>query len=97
MVFWEKPTGVGMNNFNIRREAVRQGNWKLIRDRSGKDLELYDLNTDIAEQNDLSPQYPEKVKELYEAFLTWKSEVYADSPMSLEEMILYLREEGVIK
>ena len=44
--------------------AVRKGDWKLIyRLRTGK-MELYNLHTDIGEQNDLSAQHPQKVKEL---------------------------------
>ena len=97
MVFWEKPAGVYMDHFNIRREAVRQGNWKLLRDRSDQELQLFKLDTDSAEQFDLSLKHPEKVQELHSALLRWKEEVYNDAPMTLEEMISYLEETGVIK
>lgn len=48
------------------REALRCGNWKLIRQPIvGKMiLELYDLSKDIHEDNNLALQNPEKVKEL---------------------------------
>lgn len=48
------------------REALRAGNWKLIRQPVVGEtiLELYDLNSDIHEDNNLATQYPEKVKEL---------------------------------
>lgn len=48
------------------REALRMGNWKLIRQPivGQTILELYDLSTDIHEDNNLSEQQPEKVKEL---------------------------------
>lgn len=48
------------------REALRAGNWKLIRQPVVGEtiLELYDLNSDIHEDNNLAAQYPEKVKEL---------------------------------
>ena len=97
MIFWEKPVGVEMSSFQIRREAVRYGKWKLVRDRSGKELELYDLENDTAENTDLSSEYPDKVKELSQAFMKWKAEVYADSPVSLDEMINTLEENGTIK
>jgi len=97
MIFWEKPTGVNMAHFDVRREAVRQGNWKLLRDRSDKELQLFRLDTDTAEQHDLSAKYPEKVQKLYSSFLNWKEEVYSESPMTLEEMIHYLDSTGVIK
>lgn len=48
------------------REALRCGNWKLIRQPIvGKTiLELYDLSNDIHEDHNLAQQNPEKVKEL---------------------------------
>ncbi len=48
------------------REALRSGNWKLIRQPVVGEtiLELYDLSSDIHEDNNLSQQNPEKVKEL---------------------------------
>ena len=42
--------------------GVRQGNWKLIV--KGGTSELYDLATDIHEDNNIASQYPEKVAEL---------------------------------
>jgi len=50
------------------KQAVRQGKWKAIRlnclvpDKSV--VELYDLEKDPSETNDLSSEFPEKVKEL---------------------------------
>lgn len=48
------------------REALRSGNWKLIRQPvvSETILELYDLSRDIHEDNNLAAVQPEKVKEL---------------------------------
>ena len=50
------------------RQALRQGNWKLVRynvTRPGKTTtELYDLSNDIGEANNVAEQHPEKVKEL---------------------------------
>ena len=96
-VFWEKPAGVYMDHFDVRREAVRQGNWKLLRDRSGEELKLFNLDTDTAEQFDISATYPEKVQEMYSAFLAWRQEVYSEAPMTLDDMVKYLEETGVIK
>ncbi|MEE3060408.1 MAG: sulfatase-like hydrolase/transferase, partial [Verrucomicrobiota bacterium] len=51
------------------KDGVRQGKWKLVRYKVKADrfAELYDLEKDLGEQNDLSKQYPEKVKALSEA------------------------------
>ena len=58
-----------------RRSAIRQGPWKLIFDNDFQDgpkadrrrpgpLELYNLQDDPAEKNDVAEQHPEVVKEL---------------------------------
>ena len=48
------------------REALRVGDWKLIRQPIVGDtrLELYDLSQDPHEDNDLSEELPDKVREL---------------------------------
>ena len=60
--------------------AVRDGVWKLVRDFSlnselpMEDLaawELYRLDKDRTELEDLSAKMPEKARELHEAYLTW--------------------------
>jgi arylsulfatase A-like enzyme len=50
------------------KEALTNGNWKLIRfknEGSPERLELYNLKTDIGENNNLAAGNPNKVKELY--------------------------------
>lgn len=42
--------------------AVKQGNWKLIYD--PLDYQLYNLDEDIKEENNLASKYPEKVEEM---------------------------------
>jgi len=49
------------------KEAVRRGDWKLIRDRPGTPWELYNLKDDPKEQNNLAQQSPEKFNELLRA------------------------------
>lgn len=50
------------------KQAVRKGDWKLIRFQfytpENAEVELYNLENDIREQNNLATEYPEKVKEL---------------------------------
>ena len=50
--------------------AVRQGKWKLVA-LKGEAWELYDLEKDRSETNDISKLYPEKVKELEELHNKW--------------------------
>jgi len=51
-------------------KAVRQGKWKLVA-LSGEAWELYDLDLDRTEQNDLATSYPEKVEELNKLHIQW--------------------------
>ncbi|MCE7067952.1 arylsulfatase [Dyadobacter sp. CY326] len=50
------------------RQAVRQGNWKAVRLKAAGNpdalVELYDLSKDPSETTNLTPQFPEKAKEL---------------------------------
>ncbi|KAA0991197.1 arylsulfatase [Dyadobacter aurulentus] len=50
------------------KQAVRQGNWKAVRLKAAGNpdalVELYDLSKDPAETTNLTPQFPDKAKEL---------------------------------
>ena len=52
------------------RQAVRKGDWKLVKynvlNPEKTTTELYDLSTDIGEENNVAEQYPETVEELSE-------------------------------
>lgn len=53
-----------------RKQAVRMGKWKGIRTNGKSELgklELYDLEADIAEKNDLADKYPTVVKQIEQA------------------------------
>lgn len=53
--------------------AVREGKWKLLFNKGS--LELYDLEGDIGEKNDLAKQNPEIVKRLQRAYTAWKNQM----------------------
>jgi arylsulfatase A-like enzyme len=66
--------------------AVRVGDWKLVAAK-GDPWELYDLATDRAEQHNLAPQKPDKVKELEQiwqqqtdSFTTLTQKTLAEQP-----------------
>lgn len=45
------------------RQAIRWGTWKAIRNAQDADWELYNLDADISETNDLAPTLPDIVKQ----------------------------------
>lgn len=45
-------------------QAVRVGNWKGVRKRPNGQFELYDLLSDIKEENNVASRFPTKVKEI---------------------------------
>ena len=65
--------------------AIRKGDWKLIEFWEYDDVELYDLSNDIGEQNDLSKQHPEKVRELQLALNNWRTSIGAVMPARTKE------------
>ena len=64
--------------------AVRDGKWKIVtktlskkaRDPSNANWELYDLNKDFTETNDLAAHYPDIVQHLGRLWLDWYQDVY---------------------
>ena len=59
---------------------IRAGDWKLIKRYEGKTFELFKLDDDLGEKNDLSKQIPEKVRELDARLTTWLKETGAKLP-----------------
>jgi arylsulfatase A-like enzyme len=61
---------------NGELRAVREGNWKLVRQK-GKPDELYDLGKDIAEAHDLAATRTAEVARIGAALETWDQELIA--------------------
>lgn len=59
------------------RLAVREGDWKLVTTYDGSRVELHDLATDRAEQNDVAKQQPDVVARLTRLALDWKASLPA--------------------
>ncbi len=51
--------------------AVRDGKWKLVAKGPGGPWELYDMEADRTEMNDLARQQPERVAQMVAAWETW--------------------------
>ena len=61
--------------------AVRAGDYKLIEFFEDNRLELYNLNDDIGEKNDLSKVLPDKTAELHTILKKWRMETGAAMPV----------------
>jgi arylsulfatase A-like enzyme len=71
-LFWHYPH---YSNQGVEPgSAVRLGNFVLIDNFERERQELYDLEDDISEENDISAKYPGKAKELYEILDRWRKE-----------------------
>jgi arylsulfatase A-like enzyme len=55
--------------------AVRQGQWKLVSQKPENKWELYNISTDRGEQNDVSAQHPDIVKNLETMYNQWATRV----------------------
>lgn len=59
--------------------AVREGKWKLLCNYDGKQQELYDLDSDIAEKTNLADQHPDLTNRLVAAAVAWHESLPADN------------------
>lgn len=55
-------------------QAIRVGTWKLVRHGAHKPWELYNLDDDVGESNDLADKMPEKVKQLVDKIAEVRTE-----------------------
>ena len=67
-MFWQRRHDIG----------VRVSDWKWVNSSRGSGL--FNLKTDIGEQQDLSATHPEKLKELKQHFARWKKQMNAAEP-----------------
>jgi hypothetical protein len=56
------------------RQAVRKGDWKLVRMEEGVE-ELFNLAEDLGETNNLAAERPDKLRELTQAFNEWSAQM----------------------
>jgi arylsulfatase len=70
-LFWEWSNG----------QAIRDGDWKLVRWGKEKAWDLYNISLDPTETRNLASDYPERVETMEQQFMEWKSSAN-DSPMN---------------
>lgn len=66
-IFWEHEGN----------RAVRDGKWKLV-SRLGYSWQLFDMEQDRTEMNDLAATYPDRVREMSAQYDTWAANDYVD-------------------
>ena len=77
-IYWHYPHYHGSGS--RPHGAMRKGRYKLIEFYEDMSVEVYDLEKDERERNDLSEKMPEKTVELREEFHAWLDKVDAQMP-----------------
>lgn len=89
-IFWEHEANIG----------VRDGKWKLVAKTAEnsefdpKNLELYNMDEDPSELNDLAEEHPQKLSAMYEAWKVWadKVNVHLDTRQYSHRAMAYQRQ-----
>ncbi len=76
-LFWHFPH---YRHGNSPYSIIRKGDWKLIKHYVGPRFELFNLEEDLSETNDLSESHPEKREELHNDLNDWLKECKAKMP-----------------
>ena len=63
--------------------VIRKGKWKLHEYFENGELELYNLETDLGEQQDVSEKYKEITKSLHNELKLWRQKTKAPVPTEL--------------
>jgi arylsulfatase A-like enzyme len=79
-LFWHYPHF--SNQLGRPAGAVRLGKYKLVELYETGKIELYDLESDLPESNDLSYSLPGKTDELYRLLKQWQKNVDANMPVA---------------
>lgn len=83
-LFWLRPLDwPSYNGDNYPDLAIRMGDFKLLMDVDGSDLQLYNVVEDEGESNDLAKSNPVKVDELKQRLMEW----YLDYPHRVDRSL----------
>lgn len=82
LLFWHFPnyTGTGHPNASGPCSVIRDGKWKLLEYFEDGSLELYDLQKDIKEKNNLAKLYPQVTADLHKKLAEWRKEAKVQMP-----------------
>jgi len=82
-LYWHFPHYIGAGHPNPATpvSVIRQGDWKLLENLEDGQLELYNLEEDVGETENLVRKMPEKARALREELANWRGCVGAQMPM----------------
>ena len=63
--------------------AVRDGNWKLLCDYDGQNVQLFDLQKDPSEKNNIAADFEEVRARLCKQLVSWHEDLPSDNGQSL--------------
>ncbi len=75
-IFWEWRGGIS-KDYTWPTLGVRDGRWKLLLNEELDRVELYDIEADWAEENNLAETFPEEAERLVALIHTWKQSLPA--------------------
>jgi len=78
-IYWHFPH-YSNHGYQSPGGAIRLGNYKLLEYYENGNVQLFDLEKDLGEQNDLSKAQPEPTKKLLKMLQDWRREVDAKMP-----------------
>jgi arylsulfatase A-like enzyme len=74
-IMWEYGRHAGCRPFLKKDQsphlAIRDGQWKLLMNADGSDLQLYDLREDVAEQTSIAADHADVAQRLSQQLLEW--------------------------
>ena len=82
-IYWHFPGYLGAGGDGWRTTpagAIRAGDFKLIEFFEDGRVELYNLQDDLSQKNDLAASQPEKTKELHGKLVAWRESIAAPMP-----------------
>ena len=83
-LFWRNgglsPYEPSLENGKDVPKALRQGKWKLVAQPGYQKIELFDLESDIAEKHNLASEHPERTQKMKQQLQTWEHKMLTYLP-----------------